>query len=105
MDRLQLLILSQDPSLVGLVRAALQDLGVVGCYFGTDSTRDLEVLGSRHFDGIILDCDDLACAQEILTRIRRGPSNRQSPVICQSATETEEIVAFRFDPTAGDPAR
>jgi CheY-like chemotaxis protein len=81
MERLQLLIFSQDSSLVGLVRAALQDLGVAGCYFDTDSTRALEVLKSRHFDGIILDCNDLARAQEILARIRRGPSNRQTPVI------------------------
>jgi CheY-like chemotaxis protein len=81
MERLQLLIFSQDSSVVGLVRAVLQDLSVAGCYFDTDSTRALEVLRSRHFDGIILDCYDLDCAQEILTRIRRGPSNRQTPVI------------------------
>jgi CheY-like chemotaxis protein len=81
MERLQSWILSQDSSLVGFVRAALQNLGVAGCYFDTDSTRALEVLRSRHFDGIILDCTDLACAQEILTGIRRGPSNRQTPVI------------------------
>jgi hypothetical protein len=81
MDRLQLLILSQDPSLVGLVRAVLQDLPVAGSYFRTDSIEVLEVLRSRHFDGIILDCDDMTCAHDILTRIRRGPSNRQSPVI------------------------
>jgi len=81
MERLQLLILSQDSRLVGLVRAALQDLGVVGCYFDTDSTRALEVLRDRHFDGIILDCNDLACSEVLSTRIRRGPSNRQTPVI------------------------
>jgi len=81
MERLQLLIFSQHSSLVELVRAALQDLGVAGCYFDTDSTRALEVLRSRHFDGIILDCNDLACAHEILARIRSGPSNRQTPVI------------------------
>lgn len=81
MDPLQLLVLSQDSSLLALVRVVLQELGLAGCYLGTDSARTLEVLGSRHFDGIILDCDDLAYAQEILTTIRRGPSNRQTPVI------------------------
>ena len=93
MERLQLLILSQDSNLVGLVRAALQDLSVAGCYFDTDSTRALEVLRSRHFDGIILDCNDLACAQEILTRIRRGSSNRQTPVIAivNGATDRRAI--------------
>ena len=93
MERLQLLIFSQDYSLVGLVRAALQDLGVAGGYFDTDSSRTLEALRSRHFDGIILDCNDLACAQEVLTRIRRGPSNRQTPVIAivNDATDMRAI--------------
>ena len=93
MERLQLLIFSQDSSLLGLVRPALQDLGVAGSYFDTDSTRRLEVLRSRHFDGIILDCTDLARAQEILTGIRRGPSNRQTPVIAivNDATDMRAI--------------
>jgi hypothetical protein len=73
MERLQLLIFSQDSILVGLVRAALQDLGVAGCYFETDPTRVLEALRSRHFDGVILDCNDLACAQEILTYFNNHP--------------------------------
>lgn len=93
MERLQLLVLSQDLSLVGLVRAALLDLSVAGCSFATDSTQALEVLRSRHFDGIILDCNDLGYAQEILTRIRRGPSNRQTPVlaIINGATDMRAI--------------
>jgi DNA-binding response OmpR family regulator len=77
----RLLIFSQDSSLTGVVRVALQDLGVAGSYFDTDSTRALEALRSRHFDGIIVDCNDMACAKQILTRIRRGTSNRQTPVI------------------------
>jgi len=95
MEHFQLLIFSRDSSLVGLVRAALQDLGVAGSYFDTDSARVLEVLRSRHFDGIILDCSDLARAQEILTRIRRGPSNRQTPVIAivNDATDMRAIQA------------
>jgi len=92
-ERLQLLIFSQDSSLVGFVRAALQDLGVAGAHFDTDSARTLEILRSRHFDGIILDCNDLACAREILTRIRGGPSNRQTPVtaIVNDATDLRGI--------------
>jgi hypothetical protein len=65
MECLQLLILSQDSGLAGLVRAALQNLGVSGSYFETDSARALEVLRSRHFDGIVLECSDLVCAQSL----------------------------------------
>jgi len=93
MERFQLLMFSRDSSLVGLVRAALQDLGVAGCYFDTDSARVLEALRSRHFDGIILDCSDVARAQEITKRLRRGPSNRPTPVIAivNDATDMQAI--------------
>jgi CheY-like chemotaxis protein len=81
MDRLEVLMFGQDPSLFRIVRSALEDLGIVGCHSCTDSAQAIEVLARRHFDGIILDCDDLAQAQAVLTKIRNGPSNRQSPVI------------------------
>jgi len=81
MDRLQVLILGQDPNLVRIVRAALEDLGIAGCHSRADLPQATEVLARQHFDGIILDCDDLARAQTILTTIREGPSNRQSPVV------------------------
>ena len=81
MDRLQVLILGQDPNLVRIVRTAIQDRGIAGCHSRTDSAQAIELLARRHFDGIILDCDRLACAQDVLEKIRTGPSNRQSPVI------------------------
>jgi DNA-binding response OmpR family regulator len=99
MERLQLLILSQDSGLVGLVRAALQDVGVAGSYFDIDSGRAFEVLRSRHFDGIVLDCNDLVYAQQTLAGIRRGPSNRQTPVIAivNDATDMRAIQGFGAD--------
>ena len=81
MDRLQVLIFGQDPNLVRLVRSALQDLGIAACHCCTNSAQAIEVMARQHFDGIIVDCDDLACAQGVLSKIRTGPSNRQSPVI------------------------
>jgi len=75
------MIFGQDPNLVRIVRAALHELGIAGCHSRTDSAQAIGALDRQHFDGIILDCDDLACAQAILAKIRRGPSNRQSPVI------------------------
>jgi len=68
-ERLQLLIFSQDSSLVGLVCAALQDLGVAGCYFDTDPSRALEILRSRHFDGIVLDCNGAGMRDRLLTEL------------------------------------
>jgi CheY-like chemotaxis protein len=81
MDRLELLISGPDPNLFRIVRAALEDPGIAGCHFSTDPAQAIEVLARRHFDGIILDCEVIASAQEVLSKIRKGPSNRQSPVV------------------------
>jgi len=81
MERLEVLIFGPDPNLFRIVRAALEDPGIAGCHFRTDSAQATAVLARQHFDGIILDCDVLPCAQEVLSKIRQGPSNRQSQVI------------------------
>jgi CheY-like chemotaxis protein len=80
-EPLQLLVLGEDSGLLALIRTAVEGAGFAGCYVGSNSNRVFELLARRHFDGIILDCDDMARAQEILTRTRGTPSNRQSPVI------------------------
>jgi CheY-like chemotaxis protein len=81
MDRLELLISGPDPNLFRIVRAALEDPGIAGCHFSADPAQAIDVLARRHFDGIILDCEVVPSAQEVLSKIRRGPSNRQSPVV------------------------
>jgi CheY-like chemotaxis protein len=94
MERIQLLILSQDSELLALLRAILQDVAAESCHLPVDPARAFESLASRHFDGIILDCDDVASAKQILARIREGPSNRQSPVVAV-LSGTAEMRAFR----------
>lgn len=80
-ERFQVLVLSQDPSVVGVVRASLQDLGLTVSHCSPDSTDTSDILASRHFDGIILDYHDLEQSRRLLTKIRTGGSNLQSPVI------------------------
>jgi CheY-like chemotaxis protein len=80
-DRFELLILGRDSSLLPLVRAAQAEIGLVGNCISVGPQCAFEVLGSSHFDGIVLDCGDVAMAFETLARIRQGRSNRHSPVI------------------------
>jgi CheY-like chemotaxis protein len=81
MDRLEVLIFGPDPNLFRIVRSALEVPGVAGCHFATDPAQAIEVLARRHFDGIILDCEVVAHAEQVLSKVRKGPSNRQSPVV------------------------
>lgn len=90
MDRLQVLILGQDRNLLSGMRAALQSPGVVGSHFRSDSVHALEALARRHFDGVIIECDDLARAQELVSKIRVGPSNRKCPVLAVLKNMTDQ---------------
>jgi CheY-like chemotaxis protein len=81
MDRLEVLIFGPDPNLFRIIRSALQDPGIAACHFSTDPAQAIEVLARRHFDGIILDCEVAPSAQQVLSKVRKGPSNRQSPVV------------------------
>lgn len=81
MDRLEALIFGPDPNLFRIVRSALEDPGIAACHFSTDPAQAIEVLARRHFDGIILDCEVTAYGEQVLSKIRKGPSNRQSPVV------------------------
>jgi CheY-like chemotaxis protein len=80
-ERLQVLVLTTEPGLLDLIRTALREFGATHYCAGVDPARVSEILGRNHFDGIILDCDDIANAEKIIMRVRKGPSNRQSPVI------------------------
>jgi len=75
------LTFGQDPNLFGLSGLPLKTWAIAGYHSRTDSVQAIEILDRRHFDGITLDCDDLACVQKILTKIRTLSSNRLSPVI------------------------
>jgi len=104
-ERLQLLILGQDPEIVALVRATLEGLGVAASYSSPDSTAASEILANHHFDGIILDCADPDWGREMLKKIGTGQSNRQSPIIAivNSLTEVRAVQKSGVDLTICKP--
>jgi DNA-binding response OmpR family regulator len=71
------LILSRDAEAIGLLRRVLGDKGIAieAC---TGSEQFKEILESRKFDAVFVDCDDVAGAGETLRQMRAVPSNRKT---------------------------
>ena len=71
------LILSRDAQTIGVLRRVLGDNGISieAC---TGSEQFNEMIGSRKFDAVFVDCDDVAGATETLRQMRAVPSNRKT---------------------------
>jgi CheY-like chemotaxis protein len=74
---LESLLLSRDPEVIRVLRPTLEKLSIdVEVCRGARSGS--EILSSEKFDAVIVDCDDLQGGLEVLEKLRRGTSNRNS---------------------------
>ena len=74
---LEALLLSRDDEVIRVLRRVLQDMsfGVQVCTGSVDADHQL---AQHKFDAVIIDCDDVHGAVEVLTNLRRTPSNKNS---------------------------
>jgi CheY-like chemotaxis protein len=74
---LESLLLTRDPQVIRVLRPALKELSIgVEVCSGTGSGN--EILSSEKFDAVIVDCDDLQGGLDVLQRLRKGTSNKNS---------------------------
>jgi DNA-binding NarL/FixJ family response regulator len=74
---LQALVLSRDTETVRVMRAALNDLSIT-CEASMLPERATELLAKRKFDAVVVDCDDVEGAPEVLRELRKSPSNKRA---------------------------
>lgn len=77
MSPLQSLLLSRDDQVIRVLRRVLNDMEIELEVF-TASEKASPELARRKFDAIIVDCDDLHGAAEVLRSVRELQSNRSS---------------------------
>jgi len=74
---LQSLLLSRDDDVIRVLRRVLTDLEIeVEVCTGSDKAG--EELARRKWDAIIIDCDDVNGAVDVLRTVRQNPSNKTS---------------------------
>jgi len=74
---LQALVLSRDTDTMRVMRAALNDLGI-NCEAAMLPERATALLAKRKFDAIVVDCDDVEGAPQILRELRKSASNKRA---------------------------
>lgn len=88
---LESLLLSRDPEVIRVLQPALEKLSIdVEVCRGVGSGH--EILRTEKFDAIIVDCDDLKGALDVLEGLRKSPSNRNSVTfaILNGSTTTQQ---------------
>jgi CheY-like chemotaxis protein len=89
---LESLVLSRDPDLVRVLRLTLEKLSIQ-VEICQEAKQASEILIAEKYDAVIVDCDDMPGAREVLRGLRATPSNRSSvtfAVLNGKKTTTQE---------------
>ena len=89
------LLLSRDQDLVRPLRSALErhSIGVEVC---VGPNAGMEILATEHYDAVIVDCDDLPGASDILRDLRHLKANRTSVAVAVVNQSTTTSQAFQM---------
>ncbi len=89
--KLESLLVSRDAELLGVLRPTLEKISV-GIDVCRESQAGIGLLTKRKFDAVIIDCDDLQGASEVLRDLRRTPSNAKAVAfaVLNGKTTTQE---------------
>jgi CheY-like chemotaxis protein len=77
---LDCLVVTCDPTLLGQVKANFNARGA-SLDLRQDSASAIELASRRHWDGLIIDCDDVAGGTDALVNMRSSRSNQQTLII------------------------
>jgi CheY-like chemotaxis protein len=77
---LDCLVVTCDPTLLGQIKANFSARGA-SLDLRQDSASAIELASRRHWDGLIIDCDDVAGGTEALVNVRSSRSNQQTLII------------------------
>ncbi len=77
---LECLLVTGDPTLLGQVKAAFS-AQVGSLDLRQDCASAIELASRRHFDGFVIDCDDVSGGTEALAKVRDSLSNKNTLII------------------------
>ena len=77
---LECLLVTGDPTLLGQMKAAFS-AQAASLDLRQDSASAIELASRRHWDGLLIDCDDVAGGTEALAKARASRSNKETLII------------------------
>ena len=91
----QSLLLSADPETLRVMQNVLESFGI-GLEVCTDSQAARELLAYRRFDAIIVDCDNMEGATDVLKSVPLGSANRHTFKFAILGGITSATAAFQM---------
>jgi CheY-like chemotaxis protein len=91
----QSLLLCRDPDVIGLLRPILDDLGM-GTEVCTERAQAAAVLRTQRFNPVIVDCEAIEGAPELLRSVRQSSPNKDSIALSIIANDTGLGDAFQM---------
>jgi CheY-like chemotaxis protein len=92
---LQCLIVTCDPNLLGQVKASLGTHGA-SLDLRQDSASAIELASRRHWDGLVIDCDDVPGGTEAIAQARNSRSNKHTLIFAVVNGSTSAGTALDF---------
>ncbi|MCI0354101.1 MAG: response regulator [Acidobacteria bacterium] len=86
------LLVSRDTAVLDLMQRLLEDEGI-RAEVSSDVSQACDLLDTRKFDAVIVDCDDML-AVEVLLRLRSAPSSRRAVAFALLNGVTSHEAAF-----------
>jgi CheY-like chemotaxis protein len=90
---LDCLVVTCDSTLLGQIKASFSTRGIA-LDLRQDSASAVELASRRHWDGLIIDCDDIAEGTEALVKVRSCPSNQETQIIAVLNGSTDRKTAL-----------
>lgn len=92
--KLESLLVSRDAALLAVLRPTLEKISVQ-IDVCPESQAGIGLLTKRKFDAVIIDCDDLQGASDVLRDLRKTPSNSKAVAFAVLNGKTTTQEAFR----------
>ena len=101
---LDCLLLTQDSSLLSVIRAKFGELGVE-IVMRQDAALAVELSQRRHLGGFVIDCDDVPGGKEALRKIPTNPANKRSVMVAvvNGGTTVSEALEMGANFVLGKP--
>jgi CheY-like chemotaxis protein len=90
---LDCLVVTGDPTLLGQIKANFDAHGAA-LDLRQDAASAVELASRRHWDGLIIDCDDVVGGTEALVNVRSSRSNRETLIVAVINGSTSAETAF-----------
>jgi CheY-like chemotaxis protein len=103
---LNCLLLTRDATLLKVIQSSFST-ATVGLQLRTDAASAIELSARRRLDGFVIDCDDVSGGPDVLAKIRRSRSSKQSVVVAvvNGTTTMRKAVEAGADFVLGKPVQ